>query len=95
MPGLHLPLAFPCVLNKSLRLEPSASRNYIWVSPRVMIVQTNQSDPADSDQLCNTVFSQGDTNGRHEELLHKLMEGCHTLAENHGHAVSAFLEPIP
>ena len=48
------------------------------------------TDPADSDQLCNTVSSQGATIGRHEEILHYLMEGFHTLVEHH--AISAMLE---
>ncbi|XP_071210165.1 uncharacterized protein [Salvelinus alpinus] len=50
------------------------------------------TEPADSDQLCNTVSSQGATIGRHKELLHNLMEGFHTLAEYHDDAVSALLE---
>jgi hypothetical protein len=50
------------------------------------------TDPADSDKLHNTVSLQGATIGRHEELLHNLVEGLHILAERHDHAFHALLE---
>ena len=48
--------------------------------------------PADSNQLRNTISSQGATIGRHEELLRGLMEGFQTLAELHDRALNTFLE---
>ena len=50
------------------------------------------ADPADLDQLRNTVSLHGATIGRHEELLQNLMEGLHTLAERHDQGFKSLLE---
>uniref|UniRef100_A0A8C7SRR1 Exocyst complex component 2 n=1 Tax=Oncorhynchus mykiss TaxID=8022 RepID=A0A8C7SRR1_ONCMY len=42
--------------------------------------------------LCNAVFSEVATIGRHEEFLHRLMERLQTMAEHHDHAFNALLE---
>jgi hypothetical protein len=41
------------------------------------------TDPADLDQLCNTISSQGALIGRHQVLLLGLVEGFHDVAERH------------
>ena len=50
------------------------------------------TDPADSDQLRNTVSSLGATIGKHEELLQVLIEGFQTLAECQDRAFNTLLE---
>jgi hypothetical protein len=48
--------------------------------------------PADLDQLPNAVSSQGATIGRHENLLHGLMEGFQAVVERHDLALDALRE---
>ena len=50
------------------------------------------TDPADLDQLCNAICFQGALIGRHEEMLHGLMEGCQDLIEHHDLALDALRE---
>ena len=50
------------------------------------------TDPADLDQLCNAISSQGALIGRHEELLCGLMEGVQDVAESHNLALNALRE---
>jgi hypothetical protein len=50
------------------------------------------TNPADSDQLHNTVSLHGATIGRHVELLQNLMEGLHTLAERHDQGFKSLLK---
>jgi hypothetical protein len=64
----------------------------IWVLPETWWYQLAMTDPADSDQLHNTVSLQGATIGRHEKLLQCLLEGHHTLAECHDQAINTLLE---
>ena len=50
------------------------------------------TDPADLDQLRNAISSQGATIGRHEKLLHGLMEGFQDVAKRHDLALDALRE---
>lgn len=50
------------------------------------------TDPADSDQLHNTVSMHGATIGRQEELLQNLIEGNNTLVGSHDQGFKTLLE---
>ena len=52
------------------------------------------TDPADLDQLCNAISSQGALIGRHQELLLGLVEGFHDVAKRHYLAFDAMLHQL-